>query len=158
MSHRVLLVVSGYLHFQSLQLPQILTSMSSVVGEDSCTLNHGGELNVQQELVEPHPLSISQGVTVWIEITTIPLSYAWLTEVALTHKWSWGNLVYIPSDTEIWCTIVSVLFIKTSSKAPDVLIMRGAICNTKLLQDGVNWHHTDRMQLGSFNTGKVLYL
>ena len=34
---------------------QILTSMSSVVGEDSCTLNDGGELKVQQELVEPHP-------------------------------------------------------------------------------------------------------
>ena len=33
---------------------QILTSMSSVVGEGSRTLNHGGELKVQQELVGPH--------------------------------------------------------------------------------------------------------
>ena len=42
-------------------LAQILTSMSSVVGEGSVTLNHGGELKVQQELVEPHPCPSHRG-------------------------------------------------------------------------------------------------
>ena len=35
--------------------------MSSVVGEGSVTLNHGGELKVQQELVGPHPCPSHRG-------------------------------------------------------------------------------------------------
>ena len=42
-------------------VPQILTSMSSVVGGDSVTLNHGGELKVQQELLGPHPCPSHRG-------------------------------------------------------------------------------------------------
>ena len=41
---------------------------------------------------------------------------------------------------------VSVLFIKTSSKAPDVL-MGGAMCNTNSFKIVSAWH-TDRMHLG----------
>ena len=71
----------GVSSFRLSRKPQILTSMSSVVGEGSCTLNHGGELKVQQELVG----------TSFIRVTS--------------------------------------LFIKTTSKGPDVLA-RGAVSNT----------------------------
>ena len=40
---------------------QSLTSMLSVVGEGSVTLNHGGEFKVQQELVGPHPCPSHKG-------------------------------------------------------------------------------------------------
>ena len=43
----------------------ILTSMLSVVREDSWTLNHGGEWNVQQELVGPHPCPSHRGSPSW---------------------------------------------------------------------------------------------
>ena len=69
--------------------PQILTSMSLVVGEDSCTLIHGGELKGATVAIGTTPLSVSQGVNVWPECSsnaTIPLSYARLTEVVLAHK------------------------------------------------------------------------
>ena len=35
--------------------------MSSVVGEDSRTLNHSGELKVQQLLLGPHPCPSHRG-------------------------------------------------------------------------------------------------
>ena len=40
--------------------------MSSVVGEDSATLNHGGELKVQQELVGPQGTSICSLGNSWL--------------------------------------------------------------------------------------------
>ena len=55
------MICIGVSSFAIPSLPQILTSMSSVVGEDSCTLNHGGELKVQQELVGPHPCPSHKG-------------------------------------------------------------------------------------------------
>ena len=123
----------GVSSFAIASFPQILTSMSSVVGEDSCTLNHGGELKVQQELVGPHPCpshrgsSIPQGITVRIENTKclIPLNYACLTEVVLAHKWGNSTSTGAPSDTGAYCTKVFIdPFIKATDKAPDVLAGR----------------------------------
>ena len=51
----------GVSSLEIVKLLQILTSMPSVVGEGSRTLNHGGELKVQQELLRPHPCPSHRG-------------------------------------------------------------------------------------------------
>ena len=112
---------------------QILTSMLSGVGEGSCTLNHGGELKVQQELVGPHPHPSHRGSPFGQRTGAIPPSYACLTEVVLPHKW--GNVVSIsaPSDTGAYCRgVICGKFIKTISKGPDVLA-GGAVCDTNAI-------------------------
>ena len=61
--------------------------MLLVVGEDSRTLNHSGELKVQQE------------ITIRIEIhvvTHMTASYACLKEVGLAHKQGIGILLQLP--------------------------------------------------------------
>jgi len=42
--------------------------MSSVVGEGSRTLNHGGEWKEQQVLVGPHPCPSHRGLSVYMMI------------------------------------------------------------------------------------------
>ena len=87
------------------------------------------------------PLSIPQRVTIWPESksTSIPLSYAWLTEVVLAHKG--GNKVSISATTDAGTQTyrgTRVLF-KTTCKAPDVLAGR-TICHAHSIKIAtVNW-------------------
>ena len=108
---------TGVSSFPIPPVPQILTSMSSVVGGDSRTLNHGGELKVQQELVGPP-------------------GYACLTEIVSTYKR--GNTVSsnAPSDTGACPNRNN--FVKTTTEAPDVLA-RGTVSYTYSINiEGIN--------------------
>ena len=70
--------------------------MLLVVGEDSRTSNHSGELKVQQELVGPHPFH-PMWITIRIEIVThMTASYVCLKEVGLAHKQGIGILLLLP--------------------------------------------------------------
>ena len=79
-------------------------------------------------------LSIPQGITIWPKsISTIPPSYAWLTEVVLSHKRGNSISSSAPIDTGACCrraiTWEPTTFINTSSEGPDVLARR-AMCDT----------------------------
>jgi len=123
---------------------QILTSMWSVVGEDSVTLNHGGELKVQHELVGPHPCpshrgSLSGKKTPWSLSPVhwvLPVSQKY---IVLTHKWRNTTSTSAPSNTGACWNRDSPLFIKTISKCPD-MFAGGAMCDTNSINiETVDW-------------------
>ena len=72
------------------------------------------------------PLFIPQGVTIWPEdaTPTSVSSYTCLTEVVLAHKWRNTTCSSAPNNTGTCWRRVLCLFIKTSSKGPDVLVGR----------------------------------
>ena len=73
------------------------------------------------------PLSIPEGVTIWVEnsISTtsrpVSLNYACLAEVVLARKWGNSGSIGTSADTGACCLYIGILFTNTTSKGPDVL-------------------------------------
>ena len=97
--------------------------MLPVVDEGSCTLNHGGELKVQQELAEPSPCPRGGHHL----SGKLHFHYFQATELCLSRRSSSGPqmrefwVISTSTDTEAHCLYVGILFTNTTSKGPDVL-------------------------------------
>ena len=66
-------------------------------------------------------------------------SYACLTKIVLAHKWGNKTCSSASSDTRACFSRISALFIKTTSKGPDVLARRTMRHTDSFNIDTVNW-------------------